>query len=801
MRKDNRMFMRKILSMLLICTLVFTQFSVPVKADNAITLPILLGGTVYDCTVRLAEPVTSSGSTTLAAGGTVCFPLEFLGGDGIWYLVRANELQGMPGEQVSVLKTVAAGGELVGDGIWKTWADVYGDRYYIEYTVTNNTTADAAVDFSAALQKESTTDIAKKFTGTVSGVPITLPILLGGTVYDCTVRLAEPVTSSGSTTLAAGGTVCFPLEFLGGDGIWYLVRANELQGMPGEQVSVLKTVAAGGELVGDGIWKTWADVYGDRYYIEYTVTNNTTADAAVDFSVTLQKESITDIAKKFTGTVSAGATPTPTRITLPINIGGTVYDCVADLQGYLTSSGSDSIPSGGTVCFPLMFLGGDGKWYPVLKDELQGTPEKYLHVDQNLNKGEFTLGRATWKTWDNGHWYIEYIVSGNAKTTVDFSAQINRNGVYGIAQRFVGTLTDAATATDTTSGKNIIAPITINGVTYDCIVDFQGYLTSSGSDSIPSGGTVCFPLMFLGGDGNWYPVLANELQGTPDKLFRVTYKASLGDCTLIDGQWKTWDNGHYFMEYKIAGQDKKQDISLSVTLHQGDLAGNVQTFAGTVAAMVPIPQIPFRSSASLIIKRLEECKKFNTLSFTISDVRYDEQWPVDFETPKTSDAILMDGSIIKADLCFMVNNQWYPVRNNEVNENVEELLNYEFVILEGEECLGTPRLTTRLDTYGDIWQFEVPVKYAGENSDFRFTICLLSADGTKIGSVYEVSGTVQDENREFIVTTETDAPVNKTFPVLPIVIGGAVAVLISTMVIITIIVTKRNKRKNDIEKF
>ena len=91
------------------------------------------------------------------------------------------------------------------------------------------------------------------------------------------------------------------------------------------------------------------------------------------------------------------------------------------------------------------------------------------------------------------------------------------------------------------------------------------HLTSSGSNKIPSGGTVCFPLMFLGGDGNWYPVLQGELQGDPDKLFQVTCKSSSGDFVLSEGQWKTWDNGHYFVEYKVEGGEKPQEVTILST--------------------------------------------------------------------------------------------------------------------------------------------------------------------------------------------------------------------------------------------
>src|SRR5699024_2736901 len=149
---------------------------------------------------------------------------------------------------------------------------------------------------------------------------------------------------------------------------------------------------------------------------------------------------------------------------------------------------------------------------------------------------------------------------------IDFSAKLIGAKAQGTAQRFCGTMKQEIKGEDTPSAETITAPIQIDGALYDCIVDLQGYLTSSGSDNIPSGGTICFPLVVLGGDGKWYPVLKEELQGDPSELFEIDCQAFLGDCILGEGKWKTWENGHYFVEYKIEGGSQLQKVTVSATL-------------------------------------------------------------------------------------------------------------------------------------------------------------------------------------------------------------------------------------------
>ena len=139
------------------------------------------------------------------------------------------------------------------------------------------------------------------------------------------------------------------------------------------------------------------------------------------------------------------------------------------------------------------------------------------------------------------------------------------------------------------------------------------------------------------------------------------------------------------------------------------------------------------------------------MSFTINGVRYNDGWPIDFESPNTASAVITNGTIIRVDLCFRVNEQWYPVRQQECNESVEDLFTYDYQVLSGNEFLGTPRFTTRYDAYGDIWQFEVPVD-SEEEGEFCFTLQLVAKDGSKTGSKYKVTGRVQ--NSEMVSTVE-----------------------------------------------
>lgn len=713
---------------------------------------ISIGGTVYTCAVDLQGYLTSTGDAqNMTVDSTICFPLMFLGGDGNWYPVLAGELQGDPAALFSVEETIASGEGLLRVNGWKTWEN---GHYFLEYVVADSE-FETALDLAVLLKHAdgSRKGVAVQFTGKApaSDNPYwktcRVPISIGGTVYECVVDLQGYLTSSGTDDLENGGTIAFPLMFLGGDGNWYPVLKNELQGAPGELFTVDAVIDSGEDQLQFTGWGNWES---GHYYAEFKVTS---AKAKTDLRFTAQLKKDADhvgTPVAFAGTIAALPAEVVTPCSVPIMIGGTVYDCIVDLQGYLTSSGSNTLSGGGTVAFPLMFLGGDGVWYPVLKEELQGDPAQLFSAVCSASSGAGLLTQTGWGCWSNGHYYLEYRVA-NAKddTNVSFSVQLrqtaNKIGSWVAFSGKVPGAGDAATEDTADKTAQCIVPIQIEGTVYDCIVDLQGSLTSSGSNTLDGSGTVAFPLMFLGGDGVWYPVLKDELQGDPSELLGHTLNAVSGGELLTCTGWGYWESGHYYLEYKVSAPEETTELEFGVTLTCGEASGTEDVFSGYVQPGPDISsqQIPLKPSASLVVERLEECQDFNTMSFTINGVRYNDGWPIDFESPNTTSAVITDGTIIRSDLCFKVNGQWYPVRQQECNESIEELFTYDYQVLSGEEFLSVPRFTTRYDAYGDIWQFEVAVN-PEEEGEFSFTLQLVSKDGTKTGSKYKVTGRVQN---------------------------------------------------------
>ena len=769
------------------------NFSGTMGQKGQCVAPISIGGTVYDCTVDLQGYLTSTGDAqNMTADSTICFPLMFMGGDGQWYPVLQSELRGDPATLFAVEETITSGNTLLRKTGWKTWDS---GHYFLEYTVADSE-HETELDMSVLLKHAdgSRKGVAVSFAGKApaSDNPFwkscRVPINIGGTVYECVVDLQGYITSSGNNTLPAGGTVAFPLMFMGGDDQWYPVLKNELQGKPEDLLKVKCAATSGKDQLLFTGWGSWDN---GHYYAEFKVTA-AKEKTELKFTATLytdEDHSGTPVA--FDGVIAALPQEVAGPCTVPIKIDGTVYDCIVDLQGYITSSGNNTLPAGGTVAFPLMFMGGDGQWYPVLKGELQGNPAKLFSVAESITAGSALLKQSRWGNWDNGHYYLEYKVSEAKKdTTISFAVQLRQeSNKVGNWTSFTGKVSGK---TESNEAGQCIVPIKIDGTVYDCIVDLQGSLTSSGSTTLEGGGTVAFPLMFLGGDGVWYPVLKDELQGDPAELFTHTMKAASGGNLLTCNGWAYWEGGHYYLEYKVASPEKTTQLTFGVTLKTEDGEGKEDEFSGFVhhGKSISSQQIPLKPSASLVVERIEECQDFNTMSFTINGIRYNDGWPIDFESPNTTSAVITDGTIIRADLCFQVNGQWYPVRQQECNESVEDLFTYDFQVLSGDEFLGTPRFTTRYDAYGDIWQFEVAVN-SEEEGEFCFTLQLVAKDGSKTGSKYKVTGRVQ--NGEMISTVEEiqEESVNNW---LWIGFGGFVVVAIVAATLI-VIATKKKKKQ------
>lgn len=705
------------------------------------------------CDVYFGDPVTSTGdSAAMVPGSTVCYPLMFMGGDGKLYAALRTELQGNPETLFEVEQSESS---LLTKTGWKTWEN---GHWYLEYTVGQGNPSDELNQQVRLWQRAAyKASPAKGFRGTMGEKGLCVaPISIGGTVYDCVVDLQGYLTSSGNEqNMTADSTICFPLMFMGGDGQWYPVLAGELQGNPAVLFSQSETFVSGKALLTNKGWKTWDN---GHYYLEYSVADSQ-YETELNFSVQLKQDEKYRQGNKvtFLGKAPQSDNPFWTSCCVPISIDGTVFDCIVDFHGYLTSSGNNTLPGGGTVAFPLMFLGGDGVWYPVLKNELQGDPAILLNVAESITAGEGMLKQTGWGCWENGHYYLEYKVSKVGKDTpVSFAIQPQQGSDRaGSWIEFTGKILEEKVPDEPMPEKptQCVAPIKIDGTVYDCIVDLQGSLTSSGSSTLDGGGTVAFPLMFLGGDGAWYPVLKDELQGDPAELFSHTLKLGTSGELLTCSGWDYWENGHYYLEYKVAPPKETVQLAFSVTLKTKDGNGEEDRFSGIVYPGPDIGswQIPLKPSASLLVERLEECKDFNTMSFTINGVRYNDGWPIDFESPNTASAVITNGTIIRVDLCFRVNEQWYPVRQQECNESVEDLFTYDYQVLSGNEFMGTPRFTTRYDAYGDIWQFEVPVD-SEEEGEFCFTLQLVAKDGSKTGSKYKVTGRVQ--NSEMVSTVE-----------------------------------------------
>lgn len=1076
---------------------------------------IQLGGVDYLCAVDFGAPVIDSASDTVLTSGTAIRFYPFFCINDAWYAVRSTELQGNPASLFTVSVTKNAGGQCIGTPVWKTYTDdEYGAKYYCEIILKGGLT-DTAVDFDVALTQPDVPNVGASYNikGTVAAAEkCVADFVLGGYTGPCTVDLGAPVTSTGDpAAMTPGSTVCFPLNFLGGDGVWYPALNTEMQNAPASHFTVAESFVSGNSLLTCNGWKTWDN---GHYYLEYSVAESETAEA-LNFTVQLTQPGVYRLGAPVNFTGSTVATvPAPEFCIADINIGGTVYPCVVDIGSAAYGDSNDPAASGSTVVFPLYFLGGDGSWYPVLSGELQGNPANLFTLDVKKLSGNVQLSEPVWKTWDNGHYFVEFTMTNDSYSTESIAMTVQ------LTQPSAG-----KAGTVQSASKNIAqtkfycgADINIGGTVYLCAVDFRDYVTSSGSNDLSGGGTVCLPLYFLGGDGVWYPVLAHELQGDPANLLSynidklegaeligtpkwsrwdnghifleipvasstgnvsvkftgtltqpgnagvpVTFSGSLtgsiidvsqvesaafpgaqfkesngawwavdigkpytsssvtdgklladdtircdlyfynanaaawqraskdnmiqdpaqwlaikGTCTSSTGKtvltnpaWKTDASGNYYIEYTVLDPKEETTFVLAAAITDGTNTGAKYTIKGTVIgggdeskmneyidnlkktetartgyepievanltaaksttlahsfasftingvnyapalwkvdlgapyanyasngyvyadstitfdlmfcvdgawysvrddeisydpskvfsvvytnfegaeilgkpvfktrsvdglgdiwyveiSVLPVEedtefsfnlylknkngratsrynvsgiatngtsfaQIPLKQSASLIVERLEECERFNTMPLNIADIRYDIAFPIDFEAPNTTAAVIVDDTVIRANLCFCADGQWYPVRQQECVVSVEDTLTYEYEVLYGEEYLGTPRFCTRYDAIGDIWQFEVGVTGTEEEGDFCFTLRLVSKDGEKLGSLYKITGRVQ--NGEISISEpEVVAP-----NVGSIVLWSAVGVVGAAGIALLVILLAKKKKKEE----
>ena len=171
-------FIKRILAMCLGLALLVSY--VPVWASDAdvqvSTTPYerFCGATIrldekdYLCAVDLGSPVIDSASgTELTAGSTLRFDLFFFINDG-WYACRKQEMQGNPNDLFTVRVNGYMGSERISNPVWKTYSDDgYGERYYLEITVTGGETA-TPLDISVALTQPEAGNVGADYriTGT-----------------------------------------------------------------------------------------------------------------------------------------------------------------------------------------------------------------------------------------------------------------------------------------------------------------------------------------------------------------------------------------------------------------------------------------------------------------------------------------------------------------------------------------------------------------------------------------------------------------------------------------------------------
>lgn len=293
----------------------------------------------------------------------------------------------------------------------------------------------AAVPVSAATGNATvTTTPALQFCGA--------NIRLGGIDYLCAVDLGAPVINSGSdTVLTAGTTVTMDLYF-NINNEWYAVRANELQGDPSELFTVQFTKTAGSELVTEPVWKVYPDEYGDRYYLEFSVIGGS-AEAVLEVSVALTQPDAGNV-----GAVHqiAGICAAQEKCIADFALPDYTGPCTVDFGSPVTSTGDPAnMYNTSTICFPLMFIGSDNLQYAVYSSELQGNPSDLFSVKETITDGSATVTCNGWKTWDNGHWYLEYaVIHTGPAANLSVSVQLVQETLY--RQSSLVTFTGAAPA-------------------------------------------------------------------------------------------------------------------------------------------------------------------------------------------------------------------------------------------------------------------------------------------------------------------------------------------------------------------
>lgn len=445
--------------------------------------------------------------------------------------------------------------------------------------------------------------------------------VLGGTTYMCAMDLKNPVINSGSeTVLTAGTKITLDLQFLAGT-TWYPTRVPELQGTPEEWFTIQVNASAGGELISEPVWKTYPDDgYGERYYLEIVVKGGAEA-AALDITVAL--------------TQPGGGTGGTDNISTAYRIQGNVAAqemCVADfvlpnytgpcLVGFTpaVSNAADfsNMPAGSTICFPLAFLGGN-TWYAAYQHEMQGNPADLFTVQETITAGQTLLTCNGWKTWSSGQWFLEYTVAGTKEVNaIEISAQLTQPALYrqSAAVTFSGTVLAASRP---------VITLNLSGNVFDCEADFGAPDTSNGGTVLKAGDTVNFPLIWQGGDGQWWTVCYGELQGDPAELFTIQETFTAGGAVLSDPVWKyRGAYNSYYLEYTVleAAEDQELNITLQLAQPGKFRLGYAQPFTGTVART---PQLEFYGASLYLENGIDVKFKMNA---DVVDAGYTDPYAV-----------------------------------------------------------------------------------------------------------------------------------------------------------------------------
>ena len=782
------------------------------------TVPLKLGGTVYDCIADFGTPDTSTGGTELKTGDKINFPLLWVDGNGTWYTVCHGDLQGDLNTLVTVKETITAGDAVLGDPVWK-YRGSY-NSYYLEYTVLEGSQdQDIQISVQLTQPEQNREGSVLSFTGTYITVPApeitkpTVPINLGGTVYDCIVDFGDPVTSTGKTDMLEGDTVCFPLKWVDGSGNWWTVCHGELQGDPAELFEVVETFTAGGQWFGEPVWKH--DWPYNSYYLEYKILD---PDVAQDLELSVQiqqSETCYASVKTFRGMVDKrfdlwadkleAQYPAAENQGKVILLGSSTMEQWTQYAAHLAPLEALNFGMGGSrvehiadknsqLLVPyapqavVVYTGGnditlDGQtgeevaaelkaYLTSVLEDLPGIPVFYVasfttrnETQENAAQRQILITQL--KTFCEETENLYFIdgaapINGDPEKMPELfkedGTHLNSVGysLFGpvIAKEVCAVLGVEPDDPDPEPEEEILlplSPIKLGGTVYDCLTTFGAPMTSTGTTQLSTGDTVCFPLVWMDANGNWYTVCYGELQGDPAKLYKVSKKVYAGGALLSDPVWKhDWEYNAYYLEYRVSGNtDGKLDFALTLEQPAKGRKGEPSRFTGKFVNHLlqddTYPQYPETMVETNVTYTREPAKRYCGADFTIAGVNYaPDQWAVELIEPRTEggkEGSLYGGSTILFELYYKTN-AWYPVRRDEINQPPQELLDIFCQFVKGQEYFTEPRWVEVDNQAGSFWAIALEAKPVEEVTEFEFSIGITQNNDASVGSVYTCRGII-----------------------------------------------------------